>query len=260
MGVMNIKKQETLMDNPSKYWIHRIEEDCIDLINENKIIGSKSQGARTIKDIRSRDKIMFFAPIVSGKLTKISFIGYGVVEKVFNSNEELMGFDKSPRKIKLAGIKYFTSPVIAAEMDNLDFVENRKKLSNYFKSEYKQISKSDFKKIFRKSPSNKELPTYFENLSFNNDEFILNSITALFQILQNTYNYNQIEIKSFIQYLHDFLGYYGVSKSLNYLKNFYAYNVWKLNIEHSTSRDPKKFFVLYDSWGRSNELSYVKLR
>ncbi len=187
-------------------------------------------------------------------------MGFGLVKRLFRSDDEILGFDKSAHKIELAVIKYFRNPVIVSDVDGLEFVKNKKKFSSYFNSEYREISETDFKRVFRKSTSTDEFPTYFESISFNYDEFILNSISGLYEVLQETQNLNQIEIKEFIKLLHALIKSQGITKSLTEINNFYRYNVWKVGIVHTTSRDPKKFVQLFDSRGNDNQLAYIKLR
>jgi predicted RNA-binding protein len=187
-------------------------------------------------------------------------VGFGLVKRLFRSDDEILGFDKSTHKIELAVIKYFRTPVIASEVDGLSFIKDKKNVSSYFKSEYREILETDFKRVFRKSTSTDAFPTYFETISFNYDEFILNSISGLYEVLQETQNLNQIEIKEFIKLLHALIKSQGITKSLTEINNFYRYNVWKVGIVHTTSRDPKKFVQLFDSRGNDNQLAYIKLR
>lgn len=195
-----------------------------------------------------------------GKSKKIAFVGFGLVKRLFRSDEEILGFDKSTHKIELAVIKYFRTPVIASEVDGLSFIKDKKNASSYFKSEYREISEIDFKRVFRKSPSVDVFPTYFERVSFNYDEFMLNSISGLHEVLKETYKLNQIEIKEFIKLLHVLIKSQGITKSLTEITNFYQHNVWNVGLVHTTSRDPKKFVQLFDSRGNDNQLAYIKLR
>ncbi|MDZ4171535.1 MAG: hypothetical protein U1C19_05165 [Methanobacteriaceae archaeon] len=232
----------------------------MDLFHKKKIISARGHQARTISKINIKDRILFVCPLNVGKSKKIAFVGFGLVKRLFRSNEEILGFDKCAHKIELAVIKYFRNPVIVSDVDGLEFVKNKKKISSYFKSEYREISENDFKRVFRKSPSVNEFPTYFEKHSFNYDEFMLNSISGLHEVLKETYKLNQIEIKEFIKLLHVLIKSHGIKKSLTEINNFYQHNVWKVGIVHTTSRDPKKFVQLFDSRGNDNQLAYIKLR
>lgn len=195
-----------------------------------------------------------------GNSRKIAFVGFGVVNNIFDSENSILEYDKCTRKIELALVKYFRTPILPSEIEKLEFIKNKKKLSGYFKSEYREISEDDFKRVFRKSASTEEFPAYFETISFNYDEFLLNSISGLHDILKDNYNLNQIEIKEFIKILHSLVTKQGILKSLADINDFYRHNVWKVGLVHTTSRDPKKFVQLFDSRGNDSQLAYIKLR
>lgn len=247
-------------EESSKYWIHRIDEKYLVNINRKKILGAKSPGAMTIKSVNANDKILFFTPLSIGKTKLISFIGYGLVENSFDNDKRLLGFDNSKRKIKLKGIKYFTEPLPTKNVaSNLKFVKNKKKSSSYFSSEYREIPEEDFDYVIKKMNTSKAFPGYFEKMSFTMDEFLNNSIKGLYELIKNTEESNQIEIKKFIKLLHKLVNFYGISKSYEDIEEYYAQNIWKLGIKHSPSRNPDNLVKLYDPRGNPHRFGYIKL-
>ena len=81
----------------------------------------------------------------------MEFFGYAKVEKVYHDNKPLYDYYKSKKKLKLKGIKYFTTPITTTDIsENLSFVKNKKKSANFFKTEYREVSKEDFAEIRRK--------------------------------------------------------------------------------------------------------------
>lgn len=183
-----------------------------------------------------------------------------MVDDIIQNDNTLYKKYKSNKKLKLKGIKYFTTPIIAKDLsDELIFIKNPHKPSAYLSSEYREINKDDFKTIVKKSNVSKEFPTYFEELSFSMDEFILNSISSLFYILKNTSTNKQIEIATFIKLLTIILRQYGITKNYDEVKEFYSKNAWKQGFNHKTSRDPDKLIDLYSSTGKKRGFSYITL-
>jgi predicted RNA-binding protein len=227
-------------------------------IDEQKIIGSTSPESEVIKSVKAEDKILFFTPLPNER--SISFIGYGPVEDTFDNDECILDVFKSKRKIKLKGIKYFTEPVPVKDIaGNLKFIENKEKLSSYFKSEFKEISGKDFNYITRRMNSSKTFPSYFKKISFTMDEFLNNSIKGLYELVKDTEESNQIEIKEFVKILHKFVNSYGISKSYEDILQYYSQNVWKLGFKHSPSRNPDNLVKLYGPRGSSHRFGYIKL-
>ena len=137
-----------------------------------------------------------------------------MVDDIFQNSETLYNHYNSPKKLNLKGIKYFTEPIVARELSSeLSFIKNKDKSSNDFTSEYKEISKEDFKKIIKKTTLTKNYPAYFERVSYTMDDFLLNTINGLYSIIKITENRNQFEIKIFLKLLKKILLEYGISKS-----------------------------------------------
>ena len=191
------------------------------------------------------DKIILFSTLDLDKQKKISFIAYTMVDEVYQDNETFYDHYCSPKKLKLKGIKYFTKPVVAKDIaDDLD---------------YREINERDFKKIIRKTSLTKEYPAYFESVSFSLEDFLLSSISGLYKVIRRTEKRNQFEIKTFLKLLQKLLNEYDISKSYEEVEEFYAKNVWKLGFKHNPSRDPDKFVVLYNRFGKKNNFSYISL-
>jgi hypothetical protein len=223
-------------------------------------LGAEKKRSVTLKNIEPNDKIILFSTLDLDRQKKISFIAYTMVDEVYQDNETLYDHYCSPKKLKLKGIKYFTEPVVALDIsDDLVFIKNKKKPSNYLSSEYREIDEKDFKKIIRKTSLTKEYPAYFESVSFSLEDFLLSSINGLYMVIKRTEKRNQFEIKTFLKLLHKLLKEYGVSKSYEEIEEFYARNVWKLGFKHNPSRDPDKFVVLYNRFGKKNNFSYISL-
>lgn len=251
-------KQQTLLHagESSKYWICRIDEECLSRLDEQKILSIANTESNAIKSVKAEDKILFFTPFQKS----ISFIGYGPVEEISDDPEYLLRSLKSKRKIKLKGIKYFTEPIPVKDIAcNLKFVKNKENLPYPFKSEFNEIDEEDFNYITRRMNSSKSFPVYFEKVSFTMDEFLAGSIKGLYELVKSTEESNQIEIKEFIRLLHKFVNSYGISKSYDDILEYYSQNVWKLRFEHSPSRNPDKLVKLYGPRGNSHRFGYIKL-
>lgn len=245
----------------TKYWIHKLDEKHLEAVHKKNILGSRSKRSKTIKNIESKDKILLCTSHRIKQRPSLSFVGYGVVENFFDENKQYLGFDKSQRKIKLRGIKYFKEPVpIKDIVDNLKFIKNKKKISDFLKSEYREISEEDFNVVVEKRRTTLNFPIYFERISYTTEEFLLNSIKGVFNVIKMTGNSDQIEIKVFLKYLHKMVNSYGISKSYEDTERFYSENAWKLKFEHTPSRDPDKFITLYDPGGSPHTFGYIRLK
>lgn len=253
-------KQQTLTpagENP-KYWICRIDEEYLNSVDKQKILGITSPESGVVKSVKAEDKLLFFTPFSNEK--SISFIGYGPVEEIFDDPEYLLGVLKSEIKIKLKGIKYFTEPIPVKDIaSNLKFIKNKENLPYPFKSEFREIGEEDFNYIVKRMNSTKTFPCYFEKMSFTMDEFLNNSIKGTYELVKNTEESNQIEIKEFVKLLHKFINFYGISKSYEDILQYYSQNVWKLGFKHSPSRNPDNLVKLYGPRGNSNRFGYIKL-
>ncbi|MCZ3366516.1 MULTISPECIES: hypothetical protein [Methanobacterium] len=251
-------KQQTLQSagESSKYWIYRIDEEHLSRIDEQRILYITNPESNAVKSVKAEDKILFFTPFQKS----ISFIGYGPVEETFDGPEYLLDSLKSGKKIKLKGIKYFTEAVPVKDIaNNLKFIKNKENLPYPFKSEFTEINEEDFNYITRRMNSSKTFPVYFEKMSFTMDEFLMGSIRGTYEIVKNTEESNQIEIKEFIRLLHKFINSYGISKSYEDILEYYSQNVWKLGFKHSPSRNPDNLVKLYGPRGNSQRFGYIKL-
>lgn len=244
----------------TKYWLHKIDKKTLKNLHKEKILGAEKKRSLLIKKIEINDKIILFTTLDINKSKNIRFIGYTMVDEVYDDGDNLYKHYYSPRKLKLKGIKYFTDPVIAKDLaTELNFIENKKKPANYFKSEYREINKEDFNKIRNKSGLSKEYPAIFEKVSFTTDQFLLNSIKGIYYFLRKNEKNNQIEIKKFLKLLNTFLQPFALSKTHKEIEEFYSINAWKLGFKHKPSRDPDKFFTLYNRRGQKRTFSYISL-
>lgn len=183
-----------------------------------------------------------------------------MVDDIYDDDSTFYDYYQAKRKLKLKGIKYFTRPIITRKLANkLEFIKNKDKSSNYFASEYREINGDDFNTILNKSSLTKEFPAYFESLTFNLEEFVLNLINVQYHLILKFEKRNQIEIKTFLKLLKHSLKLYDISKSDEEVEDFYAKNIWKLGLRHQTSRDPDQIVTLYNRDGKKRNFSYITL-
>ena len=246
--------------NESKFWIHKFDKDFLRQLDDKRVLGAEKKRSITLKNIKPNDKIILFSTLDLDRQKKICFIAYTMVDEVYQNKKALYDYYCSAKKLKLKGIKYFTEPVVARDMAaDLAFIEEEKKSASYFKAEYREISEQDFRKILRKTSLTKEYPAYFESVSFSLEDFLLSSIYGLYVVIKRTEKRNQFEIKIFFKLLQKLLKEYGIVKSYDEIEEFYAKNVWKLGFKHNPSRDPDKFVVLYNRFGKKRNFSYISL-
>lgn len=245
------------VDNTQKYWFHRIDNlDVIPQINAEKCIGSSNARSKTIKDITAGDRIF----LISKRKNNIEFFGYTQVEETFADDESLFEYYESRKKLKLKGIKYFSKPISTRDMaEYLDVIEDKKKSSNFFRSEYREIPKEDFIKIRKKANLVNYFPSYLEEYSRPLKEFLLSTIRAVFRMVKHYEKVKQIEIKYFLRILKKFLDEYGINKTLSEIQEFYGRNAIELGFRHVPSRDPDKFVPLYLSNGETKNFAYIIL-
>ena len=246
--------------NEPKYWIHKFDKGLLKQLDASKTLGAEKKRGKILKDIKPNDKIILFSTLDLDKQKNISFFAYTMVKETYKDGKSLYNHYESPKKLKLKGMKYFTDPLVAKDMANdLEFVADKRKSASYFKAEYREITEEDFKTILRKVSLTKEYPAYFENVSFTLEDFLLNSINGLYNVIKRTEKRNQFEIKLFIKLLKKLLNEYGISKSYDEIEEFYARNAWKLGFKHNPSRDPDKFVALYNRLGKKRNFSYISL-
>ncbi|KAF5062762.1 hypothetical protein DSECCO2_301490 [anaerobic digester metagenome] len=261
-GIINqnrLNDRENVSYEP-RYWVHKFDKSLLKQLDASKTLGAEKKRSIILKDIKPNDKIILFSTLDLDKQKNISFFAYTMVKETYKDNKALYNHYESPKKLKLKGMKYFTDPLVAKDIaNNLEFIEDKGKSASYFKSEYREITEEDFKTILRKVSLTKEYPAYFENVSFTLEDFLLNSINGLYNVIKRTEKRNQFEIKSFIKLLKKLLNEYGISKSYDEIEEFYARNAWKLGFKHNPSRDPDKFVALYNRLGKKKNFSYISL-
>ena len=262
MGGFSINQNEEnplqKVDKHPNFWIHRLDLNIISHINDTKCLGAEKKNSRNIKQVNVGDKIL----LVTKRNNLLEFIAYTQVEEVYQDDEILYDYYFSKTKLKLKGVKYFSTPISIKEVINqVDFLDNSKKIYNYFKlGDYKQIPKKDFKHIFRKKSLIKTLPSYLEEVSMTFKEFMLSTIKAVFSIVKYYENKKQIEIIEFLNILKKFLDdYHNINKSFDEIQEFYARHAIELGFKHLPSRDPDKFVALYLATGQKRNFAYISL-
>ena len=141
----------------------------------------------------------------------------------------------------------------------MDFIENKKNSSSYFRAEYREVSKDDFTKIWKKADLIKVFPSYLEKISMSFKDFMLSTIKAVYKFVKHYESRKQIEIKTFLNILKKFLDEYEVNKSMAEIQEFYSRNAIELGFRHIPSRDPDKFVPLYLSPGEKKNFAYISL-
>lgn len=246
--------------NQSKFWIHRVDKSLIKSIESSKKLGAEKKGSKVINNFEPDDKIILFSTLNLDNQQKICYFGFTMVEDIYQNESPLYDHYYCPKKLKLKGIKYFSTPIVAKDIaSELTFIKNKNSPYKSLPKEYKEINQEDFNKIIRKTSLTKEYPAYFDSITFILEEFILDSIKGLYTVLKRTENRNQFEIRHFLKILKNFLQEYGVNKSYEEVEEFYAKNVWKLGLKHNPSRDPDKFVYLYNRLGKKRNFSYISL-
>lgn len=234
------------------YWIHRVDLSVIKNIHKNKIIGGKK---RLSKSIDSGDRIL----LVSNIEGRIRIFGYTVVDECIQ-NEEVYYNYTSRNKLKIKGMKYFIEPIIVSEIaEKLSFVKNPKISSSYFNSEWKQITKEDFKYMTFKVSLSNYLPSYLKEVRLLEDEFIFKTIKVICSILKSQSDKKQIEIEKIISILKVALDSYGFNKTNAEVYDFYTKNIYKLGLKHNPSRYPEKSVPLYTPSGSKRNFTYLSL-
>ena len=225
-------------------------------INEQKCIGAVKKRSTSISKIHSGDRIL----LLTKRSNLIEFFGYTQVEEAYQDQNDLYDYYFSKKKLKLKGIKYFSKPISTIDVvDMLDFIENKNKSSSYFRAEYREISKEDFTRIWKRADLIKAFPSYLEEVSMSFKEFMLSTIKAVYNFVKYYEKRKQIEIKTFLNILKKFLDEYNVKKSMAEIQEFYSRNAIELGFRHLPSRDPDKFVQLYLSPGEKKNFAYISL-
>ena len=254
------EKSEKNIDN-SKYWIHKTDFSILEDIHKLNQIGSEKPKSKYIKEIKPDDYIL----LIVNNRGHLDFFGLTKVDEIINiekrDNSDFYNYYKSNIQLKLKSIRYFNNPIVGADIDNeLSFIEKNKKISSYLKTDYKEITKEDFKKIIKHGHFIKSFPAYFDNVDLNLKEFLMNSILYLYNNLKNKQKSELIEIKVFLQKLQEFIAKLGVKLDYEYLVEFYSWNAIELEFTHVPYRDPDKAIPLYDTRGKKKEYAYIDLK
>ena len=242
------------VDKHHKFWIHRVDLDVISKINEEKLIAAQKKRSTAINKIHAGDRIL----LLTKRSNLIEFFGYTQVDEVYQDTNELYEYYFSKKKLKLKGIKYFAKPISTIDIiEQLDFIENKDKSSSYFRSEYREISKEDFTRIYKRATLIKTLPSYLEEISMSFEEFMLSTIRAVYNFVKHVEKRKQIEIKTFFGILKKFLSEYNINKSMAEIQEFYVRHAVDLEFNHVPSRDPDKFVTFYLENGEKKNFAYI---
>lgn len=223
-------------------------------VDENKVIASVKRKTPIINKLRAGDRIFF----VTKRNNSLEFFAYTQVGELYQDAKKLYDFYSSRRKLKLKGIKYFSNPIpIRDVVSKLDFVVDKENPSSYFKPEYREISREEFKEIWNMANLMKTYPPYLEEISMTFKDFMLSTIRSVYRFVKHYENHNQMEIKRFLALVKKSLDEYGVRKSPADIQEFYSRNAIELGFRHIPSRDPDKFVALYLSNGEKKNFAYI---
>lgn len=230
--------------------------DVIPQINENKSIAAQKKRSTSIGKIHAGDRLL----LLTKRSNLIEFFGYTQVDEIYQDSDDLYEYYHSKKKLKLKGIKYFSKPISTIDVvEQLDFIEKKDKSSAYFRSEYREISKEDFTRIYKKANLIKTLPSYLEEISMSFKEFMLSTIRAVYNFIKHVEKRKQIEIKTFLSLLKKFLDEYNINKNMAEIQEFYGRHAIELGFKHVPSRDPDKFVPLYLDNGERKNFAYINL-
>ncbi len=218
------------------------------------MIAAQKKRSTAISKIHAGDRIL----LLTKRSNLIEFFGYTQVEEVYQDTNDLYDYYFSKKKLKLKGIKYFSKPISTIDVvEQLDFIEKKNKSSNYFRSEYREISKDDFTRIYKKANLIKTLPSYLEEITMSFKEFMFSTIRAVYNFIKHVEKRKQIEIRTFLSLLKKFLDEYNVNKSMAEIQEFYGRHAIELGFKHVPSRDPDKFVSLYLANGEKKNFAYI---
>ena len=218
------------------------------------MIAAQKKRSTAISKIHAGDRIL----LLTKRSNLIEFFGYTQVEEVYQDTNDLYNYYFSKKKLKLKGIKYFSKPISTIDVvEQLDFIEKKNKSSNYFRSEYREISKDDFTRIYKKANLIKTLPSYLEEITMSFKEFMFSTIRAVYNFIKHVEKRKQIEIRTFLSLLKKFLDEYNVNKSMAEIQEFYGRHAIELGFKHVPSRDPDKFVPLYLANGEKKNFAYI---
>jgi len=251
---MYISKKDLIVQENSfnnNFWIYKINFNSLKEIKNSKILNKSNENKIFNNEFSLNDKIILFSTIKIKNVKKICFLAYTMVDEVQSKNKASI--------VKVKGIKYFNEPIPTVNLkDKLSFTKNLKNSSTAYKNDYQKISENDFNLILGNTSLTKEFPVYYDNnVIFTTDDFILKTIESLFSTIKSTTNLKQMEISNFLKLLNNILIFYGINKSYEEVQEFYARNIWKLNLKHYSSRDSNKFVSLYTKSGKKEDFCYI---
>ena len=239
------------------FWIDNVDDSLFSEIDKNLIIGDVTKGSKKIRDVKSDDFIIFFSTFKYENVKRKCFYAYSEVDSTYKKEGELYGgLYKSDFKVKLKGMKYFKELLPYDDFIGKLSIFQEEEPKNLMKS-FNKIPRDDFYKIKNSTSIIEDLPNYLIPITFKEDDFILNSIKALYDVIKSLFIVDHMEIGKFISLLRECLRGFGLKISKDDLESFYARNVYKLGFKHTPSRNANKFVTLYTESGIGADFGYV---
>ena len=238
------------------FWIDNVDNSLFSKINKKLVIGDVPKGSKKIKDVKSDDFIIFFSTFQYENVKRKCFYAYSEVDSTYTEEGELYGLYKSDFKVKLKGVKYFKEPIPYEDLIGKLSIFQCEELKKLMKP-FNKIPREDFYKIKNSTSISENFPDYLSTITFKEDDFILNSIQVLYNIIKSLFNVDYMEINKFISLLYDCLKGFKLNIPKNDLESFYARNVYKLGFKHTPSRNYNKFVTLYTESGIGADFGYV---
>lgn len=162
-------------------------------------------------------------------------------------------------KVKYRNVPFEDFDIITKEASIYKVYSNiNKSKSKKSKSKKNKSNNKNKKTKSEKTGKSNSLDTYI-NKNLSTDEFMLKTIENTYLIIKKTTNKKQINISDFIKLCQESLQIYGITKSYDEVKEFYAHNVYKMNFKHVPSRDPSTFVALYTPSGSKRNFSYLSI-
>ncbi|OQA76748.1 MAG: hypothetical protein BWY32_02901 [bacterium ADurb.Bin243] len=281
------------------YYIHKISAFNFKCEIEAGIISSASANARTVREIEKGDEILFLIPIISRNeetnlpMKKLMFVASSAVEEKFNDESCLAGYDQCKTKLKIAGLKFFKTPISGEHFINSLQAEQRaagSTISDIVTSEYRRVNSNEYEAVvapaeyFDLSAGSVPaactvsgmagVPEYiakiFESCVPEPDSkiskkyilkdmiVIINRAFELFSLIKNEDDRARIfDLIEFVSMVFDAAG---VSKSAAELKNIYLKAGRHIRFEHIHTRNAADGVEVQDQFGNISRYGYIKFR
>lgn len=264
-------------------FIHKIAPHFLKLVMENRIIGASSPKARTVRELKKGDEVVFLAPVSvpdqeAGKsVKKLMFVGRAPIVDVFESRENFVEYDLSSCKLRIGDVKWFAEPVggevYLKQSGEFEMVENAT-ISDVVKAEYRKIEKIDYLNIATSAMDAGTIPEYllksFEkkfacagravNRKYSKNDMIgifMHSL-ELYRTIKN--DAEQVAIIEFLEFVRKIFELNGIYKETENLKETYSKIATDLKFDHIYSRDHEKNVVVKNRFGGESRFGYIRLK